>query len=477
MLILRRGCLGILLAWANVQAEPPTQNQLEFVQRQQRLLNFQIYEKTYGSLPANYWPSSGNIFEIESYWVPAERVASFQAASFPLELRHFFIKEVHGQQWIRFLVHPWSIDFYRDFLRGAEKSTDRILATPTASARTLLVWSEQAHLPAFFAKLSLAAEISGIFRCITGEEIARSIGTMQVLEKVSSHFPQNFHFFPEVFGVMPNGMERGGYIIRLFPSDISDERLKKFFLTSNMFVENSALNGKSFAELGSYFNDYRGPERSDEWQEKFDSEVLRVTSDYLVPFTTQWVDLLLLGIVTNPHGQNLYMELNEANHFRPTGEYLHQDFGDFSLDLSYLQRLFRFDVKHLPQIYGLERDYRQSEIQNEIIDSIGEYFKAGTLLQLAHLVDNQTGTNFALNYFRVFLSFEIMREVQKRIQANIELQLKTELDWLPELAERARQLHLSQQGKRHCTDILVGLESRVQFYRVFDTRGIPWVHW
>ncbi len=456
------GCLVFIFSFiigpADIFALVPSSIQLDFVRRQQRLLNVQEYDSNFGCLPKLYRPRSGETFEILNFWVPLEAVHVFDSQSLPAELRDFFIKKKGRKEFIRFLVHPWSLDFYRDFLRTAEPTTEILFGTPTASSRTILIWSETLNFPPFFGKLSLAAEVSGTFRCLTGEEIARSLGTMHVLERLKKKLPKRFHYFPEVLGVMPKNMERGGFILRIFPQDLSDKQLQSFFLTSNLFVSNPELNGRTYSEMGSVFSHSK---------QSLEAEVLRVSSEYLSPFITQWVDLLLLGFATNPHGQNLYMRLNPKKNYRPAKEYLYQDFGDFNLDLKFIEKAFKVDTNSLPQIYGLEKDYRQSEIANEIQTSITEYFKAGTLVQLAEQLNRQADRFFAESFFYRFMSSEILRELKGRLNYNFkEVDLKRNFNWLSDLAAIAKDLRLRQGHSNRCVRRMIGIAKRVQYYRL-----------
>ena len=350
--------VGVLAISSLAVADAPSAQLLQNIRDEQSSLVFEMPrgESLYYSQDPRYQPAAQNDFAIRSYWVPAETSHVLTSLDdVPPAIEKFFVRHTGDQTWVKYLVHPESEDYYRDFLRGAEFA-GTLQATPTASSRTLLAWDEEARgLPPFFAKLSLDRDITNLVRTISREEVARSIGQDMILHANRAFLPENFSYMREVIGLSPKSMERGGMIIRLVAPELETSRVMPYYGFFKKEASGELVIERMIRESG-------------ESPETF----LRERS--FVPFVREWFELAVsIGETMNPHGQNLNAILDEQG--LPTGRFLHKDLGDFTPNLKHIARAGIFDPARLPVITTLADDYRQSEWENELFRSLDGDFR------------------------------------------------------------------------------------------------------
>lgn len=100
------------------------------------------------ALPKEFRPETGTYFSLPSLWVPEDEWHSFQSLNLPAEVRGDIQKQEGGQSFSRLFVHPLSQKLYQPLIDKYGLRFDHT-ATPTSSARTLLVFPKDSHSPYF----------------------------------------------------------------------------------------------------------------------------------------------------------------------------------------------------------------------------------------------------------------------------------------------------------------------------------------
>ncbi len=345
--------LGLALSLAATAASAPARAQQqippalgEWMHNEQQLLSREVDERRLMRLDnaqdRRFAPEEGRTFAIRSYWLDVDRTHFLTSAQLDPETRRLFVRDVGGRTQVRLLVHPESERFYRDVTAHAERGDD-FQATATASSRTLLVWQPGRERDAFFAKVSLDVEIGGVTRTIPQSEVARSIGTANVLA-TEHDLPQGFDILPEVIGMIPRGMPRGGMIIRQIPRDIrAGER--RFVPLFSLYARPRDGSAPMLAQM---------IRRSGQTPTDF------VRGRIVEPFARMWTELAVRrGITSEPHAQNVLLEVGADG--LPNGNFLMRDFGGFDVDFEYRDALGIERPTELPHIGTFEHDYHLDE--------------------------------------------------------------------------------------------------------------------
>jgi hypothetical protein len=304
-------------------------------------------------------PQAARIFEIQGYWLPASEMQIYSSGLSP-RMRKRFTRIRNGVQEVLFLVHPESERFYAGLgLSGRPHQT--VLAAATASSRSLLVWDEHRPHEPFVGKLSLDAVIGNVERTITGKETAMSVGIDRILSGIRP-LPEDFAFLHEPMSMIPRGMARGGMILRTFPEGAAaSNTLVPLFALAKM----PPKGGKPYVLVLA--------EKAGLSPREF------ITRELIDRFVEQWVTLAVdYGILMEPHGQNLMLELNRRGKF--TGRFVHRDFGGFNIDLRHVRDHFGIDAGGLPKFGSdLFTDYYQADHAKNMAKGLYTYFADGGL--------------------------------------------------------------------------------------------------
>lgn len=306
-------------------------------------------------------PESGNVFELESFWMNVEDHHVFKSPGLDQEIEAVMYREKDGVKQVRFFVHPESKEFYKDVLVGLEKA-DSFFATATSSSRSLLVWQED--VAPFFAKVSLNKEVSAVVRTIPKSEISRSIGTNNTLIKSKETLPKAFKWMQETIGVLPQGMDRGGMLIRQFPKGIFED-------------------GKSLIPLFALYggNSAQGPPVLVNMINKSNMPASEFINQKIIePFAKMWLGTTIdVGFSMEAHAQNSLIELDK--HGLPTGNYVFRDLGGFDVDFSYRKSL-GYKEAELPFVTNFAKEYHQEELTNALRKSLYNHYEGGFLYNL-----------------------------------------------------------------------------------------------
>lgn len=307
-----------------------------------------------------YAPGSGKVFDVKTYWIDTTKAHSFFGAGLNRSLQDMFTRTVDGNTQVRLLVHPESERFYYSITRGAERGAN-LKASATASSRTLLVWPEGRGSEACFVKVSLDKEVGGVVRTVPKGEVARSIGINNALHADRNVLPESFQFLPEVIGIMPKGMERGGMIVREIPKDVRDGKSRLIPMFS-LFVA---------AEGGT-------PPLLVEMIKASGMDPRRFVAEKITrPFAQQFMELAIRnGVVMEPHGQNLLIELGSNG--QPTGRFFHRDMGGFNVNFKHRINMKR-PKANTPTITTRAEDYHEQYHNDSLASALDVYFEGGFL--------------------------------------------------------------------------------------------------
>jgi hypothetical protein len=429
--LLRLSAALVLAAAAIAQARPTGDSLPHGIARllgyEQKLLSRDIdtvrVSSTANFQDPRYSPEQGRRFDVKSYWIDAGGVHAHTAEGLPEALRARFFRTVGGKRQVLLLVHPESEQFYAGITQGAERGED-FTAAATASSRTLLIWPKGDASAAFFGKLSLDREVGNVVRTIPGSEVARSLGVNNALFADRSRLPDTFHYFPEVLGVIPKGMDRGGMIIRAIPPEIASGAAH-FVPLFSLYAPTSdgspplivRMIQRSGVDAGTFVRE----------------RILR-------PFVRQWWQLVLdHHAVPEPHAQNVLLEMGPDG--LPKGGFLHRDLGGFRLDLEAraARGLPRSD---LPIVNNRSRDYKENEWKANLTTSLDNYFDGGFVHNLdAKLPIWATRYGFAAGFSEGDLGRQLIQIVEEEFTAKtgIDASLRGSLNNLPKLVARAHK--------------------------------------
>ncbi|MEW5849355.1 MAG: IucA/IucC family protein [Myxococcota bacterium] len=134
-------------------------------------------------LPEHLDPRASPVFELEAILVPADEV-DVQPRELPPEMRRHLLVQRRGRSYVRFHIHPAAREEYA--LDVAQYGLERgvHVATPTASPRSLVVWSRTERLRPFGLKLSLDVEIQRISRLLRTSKLERARTVTRALDEI-----------------------------------------------------------------------------------------------------------------------------------------------------------------------------------------------------------------------------------------------------------------------------------------------------
>ena len=342
-------------------------------------------------------PETGATFPIKSYWVNADKMRTFKGLGLAPELQSVMLRQHQGKRQVRLIVHPESEGLYANFLKGAQPASS-LMATATASSRTLLVWPRGKPAGAFFAKVSLDKEIGGVRRTISGGEVARSVGINNVLQLAGKRreLPSSFGFIPEVLSAIPRGMSEGGMVIRAIPKALmrGDVRYVPLF---SLYAK--PKNG--------------GQPLLQEMVAKSGMPMKQFVRDKIIrPFAKQWLKLSVQqGIVPEPHAQNVLLELGRDG--LPTGRFIHRDFGGFNVDFAHRKSTGKAMPSKMPTITTLKQDYkvdRYGTPGKQIGRNLDSFFYGGFVYNLDSQVPKWRGAGVREGAFKKMLTRELEQQ-------------------------------------------------------------------
>lgn len=306
-----------------------------------------------------YRPETGAHFSLPSLWVPEGDWHAFRTKELPSDIRSDIEKEEGNQTFFRMFVHPLSQKLYQPLIEKYGLLHDHS-ATPTSSARTLLVFPNNSKSP-FFAKVSLDVVLAGTKRNIPAAEVIRSVGISDYVSKQNTLAPE-FQLIPDSFGIVPHDMSRAGQLIRPVPPSV---------------LTNKALPIPLFS---LYSPDERGITLFQKWVSESNLSPIEAAKKFITdPFASAWTQWALAGLSHEAHAQNVLLELNPQTE-RPTGKFFLRDSGGLFLNPK-AHIVSKADLASLPAPNGFFWDYQKWADTAEN-NSLHIFFAGGFLFNL-----------------------------------------------------------------------------------------------
>lgn len=347
-------------AWADDSFKEFPDSIKQFIFFEQKLIGLRNTQAD--TLSPEYQPEQSKVFHLETYWIDADRFdLQKDDKATPAEIRKHFFREYKGKTQVLFSVHPDEKEFFRDITANAERGPV-LISTASASPRSLFTTvPSSGNNFSFLNKLSINKRLGGNIRLIHKMELARSLFVSNLLSQ-EKNLPTSFAYYPEFMVMIPKGWEKGGTILRSIPKEVQSGKVTHipFFA---IFAEQPDGSRPLILDMveksGLSFNKF------------YHEKIIR-------PFLEQWLDLALNhGITTEPHGQNLLLEIGKDG--LPTGRFVHRDFGGFTIDLELREKLGLKSPK-LVEVNGYKVKYD--------INDVGYSYKSSIDLYFANIVSN-----------------------------------------------------------------------------------------
>lgn len=348
-------------AWCTLSGYPNLEEWLFFEQKRMETSvdRYKIVSPDLSALPDEYRPESGNYFLLPSLWVPDNEWQAFQSASLPVSVSQDIEKLEGDRRFYRLFVHPLSKTLYRPLIDKYGLHSDH-LATPTSSARTLLVIPKESNEP-YFAKTSLDVVLATTKRNIPAAEVIRSVGMSEYVSKRSSLHP-SFDLIPDAFGIVPNDMSRAGQLIRPIPKEV---------------LSNQSLPIPLFS---LYSTDETGETLFEKWVTQTGLNPFEAARKLIIePFSQAWTQWALSGLTHEAHAQNVLIEVDPKTKL-PTSRFFLRDAGGLFLNPK-AQAVSSQDLLSLPAPNGFFWDYQKWAATSEN-NSLNIYFVGGFLFNL-----------------------------------------------------------------------------------------------
>jgi len=314
-----------------------------------------------------YAPESGNIFELPAFWLDASEAQMFEANNLPRRLRSMFVRGANSKKQFLILVHPESLAMFKSVLKDATPYSGKFLATPTSSSRTLFVWPKGQADQVFLVKVALDATIGSARRIVSKLQVTHSIALNNVIQHINQELPDSFVGLPEVLGMVPNELDReGGMIVRSIPDELLAGKVR--YVPMFALCATPAKGGEPLIEALAKASKV--------------SVVDFMESSIIKPFVREWLTMFLeSGMVGEPHGQNLLLEIDAQN--RPTGRFVHRDFHGFDADFEYRKKM-RLPIpsrKWMPKTTSgdFTRKSPRNPIQEHFTNSLDIFFGDGVV--------------------------------------------------------------------------------------------------
>jgi hypothetical protein len=265
-----------------------------------------------------YLPQNCGAFTLPCFWVLRKHLYVYGCHPECLKTLSSWVGRAYNDRLL-FAIHPLSLRHYKEFLcavgaRCADEDTEKILAVPTSSVRTLLAWPSHAPERAVFVKTTMLPSPMFGDRRLVAAKIAYSVGVNKLLEESAPNLPRAISFLPESAGFAPRMMLDMGVIIRSIPHEILDSRLLivPLFSLFGASENHLPLLPKVIARSGM--------------------QPLTFVDDVLCSqFAKLWLELTMrFGLILEAHGQNLMLALSPD--FSTLGRFYYRDFDGLMVD-------------------------------------------------------------------------------------------------------------------------------------------------
>lgn len=224
-----------------------------------------------------------------------------------------------------------------------------LFATPTSSARTLLVWSPVDGTPPMLLKVSLPRVVAAEHRGLTPEALCTSVGKSARV----SHLRGPLRYAAEPLAVLPHGAPHAGFILRVLPAP---------------------ARGCHFLPLYAFTH----PEAR--WPRPILRDLVTTVVNTLVDAEVRH------GVALEAHAQNVLVEVDPTR--TPTGRLVFRDMEGLSLDLS---------THHvgLPTVTHVDADHESADHPLALERSLHTFVLGG----LVHGLSGKVGASVARTWF------------------------------------------------------------------------------
>ena len=304
-------------------------DQVKWIHQEQQLNARTIRKGDYPihptSVPTEFWPEQQPVFWLPEFEAPKDHFRLLQnpTRSLPRYLSG------SSSEFYSHLVHPLTVPYFlHRRMKGARWINPRFLATPTASHRTLLIWSPKSNVPPFVVKTSVNRWIGGVNRNVRLKELRRSVGMSSLVAGIprTELARHGILLLDDPVGLL-HKQTNAGLLVRDAPWRLNtgEEIVPVFSLLAS-------LNGKPPRIVDLITASRLKPAV---WVDKFIFKPLIYQAFFLG---------MTEGIVGEMHEQNILMELRDG---RPTKRFWHRDLGGLTLDRN-LRRLANKGFEGLP---------------------------------------------------------------------------------------------------------------------------------
>lgn len=185
-----------------------------------------------GTLDKKYVPTSSPVLNLTTLLIPEGELKAQFSKQISVSMRKITEVTLNGNRYYRFFIHPNELTHYAPLIRKYSQIKDplQFQATPTSSARSLIVKETTGTFPTFGIKLSLSVEMGAAKRLIDDERATRSVYITDLLSDVHSETPllkdsnKTWEIFKEVASFLPvEHPELGGYILRELPQEMNQD--------------------------------------------------------------------------------------------------------------------------------------------------------------------------------------------------------------------------------------------------------------
>ncbi len=320
-------------------------------------------------LKPEYRPENGRWRDLKSIWIPEDELTIHQLEAELLPAIQDELKKIEGgRTWYRLFIHPESEKLYAELLAKYPAVFEHEW-TPLASSRTLFVRSKKNPALWFMPKVSIDKVLTSTNRAVTSHEIANVVGISAYVKLIEGALSEHLFVLPEVFGMIPNGWDKGGQILRLIPERVArgETTLVPLFslpteTSSGTLIESLARKaGMSPAEF--------------------------VRLRIIRPFAAGFADWAVRGsIVFENHAENVLLELGADG--LPTGRFAVRDLLGANLNTSSatFKKLGEGLKKEFPFQRSFNKDYYQDASKDAEVSSLASYFKGGFLYDVNRLL-------------------------------------------------------------------------------------------
>ena len=320
---------------------PPALRQLMTFERHH--LYRREFFQNYPGIDERYFPQNAGVFELPCYWIPRNKMYVYEAQSGALEGLRLSRGSGFGGQ-VLFPIHPLSVSRYAPFLTAMDALDARceglrMLAIPTSSPRTLLVWPDNDPARVCFAKTTMFLDSKiGDWR-LHLKKVGYCVGMTKILGDSQSVLSSRIDYFPEAAGLVPRTMLDGGVIIRSIPERVSHGKL----LVAPLF---SLMGGEGVYKPLLL----RMAQACPRTMVEFVQEVL------CEQFARVWVEMSLRhGILLEAHGQNLMIRMTAE--MEPTGVFTYKDLDGITVDWDLRRALGISERNDLPCAWAWSQAY------------------------------------------------------------------------------------------------------------------------